>query len=131
MFTLVCKNKTLILQGSLSHFRQHLLSTFCVNFRSPKDFKTQTLSLHKSWAKHFYTKKLLIKCWWKKHHQYWLVSLALKIHSFTACLNWMWQHDFRINSFIEEQSKVNWCQTTLKIGDVLPIISIWTECQIK
>jgi len=45
-----------------SQFHQHFMSSFSANILLPKKFKAK-LSLEKSCAKHFCTKKGSIKCW--------------------------------------------------------------------
>ncbi len=42
------------------------MSSFCANFLSTNNYKPK-LQAHKSYAKHFGTRKLLIKCWWNWH----------------------------------------------------------------
>ena len=46
--------------STLSQFHQQFMSSFCTDFLSPKIYKPK-LQVQKSWAKHFLTRKLLMK----------------------------------------------------------------------
>ena len=51
---------------SSSPFHQHFTSSLYANFLSWKNYKTK-LWAHKSCAKHFGMKKLLVESWWNWH----------------------------------------------------------------